>query len=43
MEITKECTVAFMKARNSLAVRWREKHDNWKKTGDGENLFFLKH
>ena len=42
IEITKACTVAFMKARNSLVVRCREKHVNWKKrkTEDGENLFF---
>ena len=34
-------TVAFMKARNSLVVRCRVKHVNWKKkTEDGENLFF---
>ena len=29
-----------MKAINSLVVSCREKHDNWKKTEDGENLFF---
>ena len=40
IEITKACTVAFMKARNSLVVQCREKHVNWKKTEDGENLFF---
>ena len=40
IEITKACTVAVMKARNSLAVRWREKLANWKKTGDGEKKFF---
>ena len=41
IEITKACTVAFMKARNSLVVQCREKHVNWrKKTKDGENLFF---
>ena len=32
IEITKTCTVAFMKARNSLVVRCREKRANWKKT-----------
>ena len=38
IEIAKACTVAFMKARNSLVVRCREERVNWKK--DGENLFF---
>ena len=36
IKITKACVVVFMKARNSLVVRCREK----KKTKDGENLFF---
>ena len=36
--MTKTCTVAFMKARNSLVVRFREKHVNWKKKT--EDLFF---
>ena len=36
IEITKACIIAFMKARNSLVVRCREK----KKTEDGENVFF---
>ena len=41
IEIIKACTVAFIKARNSLVVRSREKHFNWKKkTEDGENVFF---
>ena len=40
IEITKACTVAFMKARNSLIARCREKHVNWKKTEDEKNLFF---
>ena len=40
IKITKGCTVAFMKARNSLIVRCREKYVKWKKTEDGENLFF---
>ena len=42
-EITKVCTVAIMKARNSLVVQCREKKVNWKKkttTKDDENLFF---
>ena len=41
IEITKACTVAFMKARNSLVVQCREKHVNWKKIEDGE-IYFLK-
>ena len=36
IEITKECIVAFMKARNPLTVWCREK----KKTKNGENVFF---
>ena len=36
IEITKACIIAFMKARNSLVVRCREK----KKTEGGENVFF---
>ena len=41
IEITKACTVTFMKARNSLVGRCGEKHVSWKKkTEDGENLFF---
>ena len=40
IEITKACTVAFMKARNSLVAWCREKRVNWKKTEDGENLYF---
>ena len=40
IEITKACTVALMKARNSLVVHCRKKHVNWQKTKDGENLFF---
>ena len=40
IEITKACTVNFMKARNSLVVRSGEKHVNWgKKAKDPENLF----
>ena len=39
IEITQTCTVAFMKARNSLVVRRREKRLNWKKTENGENIF----
>ena len=42
IERTKAFTVAFMKARNYLVVRHREKRVNWKKkkTEDGGNLFF---
>ena len=41
IEITKACTVAFMKAINSLVVRYGEKDINWKKKQkNGENLFF---
>ena len=42
IEITKACTVASMKARNSLVVvKCREKKVNWKKNTEvGENLFF---
>ena len=42
IEITKACTVALMKARNSLVVRCREKHSIpiAKKQRYGENLFF---
>ena len=40
IEITKACTVAFMKARNSLVVRCREKYVNWKRIEDSEHLFF---
>ena len=46
-EITKVCTVAFIKARNSLVVQYREKHANSEKkkkkkkmAEDGKNLFF---
>ena len=39
--MTKTSTVAFMKERNSLVVRFREKRVNWeKKTEDGKNVFF---
>ena len=31
IEITKACTVAFMKARNYLVVRCREKPVHWEK------------
>ena len=41
IEITKACTLAFMKARNSFVVRCREKRANWKKkTRYDESLFF---
>ena len=38
--MTNACTVAFIKARNSLVIQCREKHATWKKKDDGENLFF---
>ena len=41
IEITKTCTVAFIKARNSSVFRCREERVNWKKTTEnGEKLFF---
>ena len=41
IEITKAFTVAFMKARNCLVVRCKEKRVNQeKKTENGENIFF---
>ena len=40
IETTKACTVAFMKARNSVVVRYRDHRVNWKKTEHGKNLFF---
>ena len=40
IKITKACKVAFMKAKNSLIVRCREKRVNWKKTENGENRAF---
>ena len=40
IEKIKVYTVAFMKARNPTVVRYREKCVNWKKTEDGEIVFF---
>ena len=40
IEITKACTVAFMKTGNSFAVWCKEKTSLEKKTEDGKNLFF---
>ena len=40
IEITKACTVAFMKAKISLVIRCREERVNWKKAEDRESLFF---
>ena len=42
IEITKTCTGAFMKARNSLVVwcREREREREREKKEDGENVFF---
>ena len=31
IEITKTCEVAFMKARDSFVVRYREERVNWEK------------
>ena len=36
----KNYKVAFTKAKNFLVVRCIEKRVNWKKTKDGENIFF---
>ena len=40
IEITKICTVTFMKTRNSFVRRCREKRINWKKREHGEDIFF---
>ena len=44
IEIIEVCTVAFMKARNSLVVWCREKRTiekkHWKKTENGKNIYF---
>ena len=40
IEITKTCTVAFMKTRNPLVVRCRETRVNWEKKENSENIFF---
>ena len=40
IEIAKACTVTFVKARNSLVVRCREKRVSWEKTENAETLFF---
>ena len=40
IEITKPCTAACLKTKNSLAVRCSEKHVNLKKTEDSENFLF---
>ena len=40
IEITKAGTVAFMKARNSLAVWLKRNMSIGKKTEDSENLLF---
>ena len=39
IEITKACKVAFIKAKNLLVVRCRERHFDWKKE-DWKNNFF---
>ena len=42
IEITKVRKIDFMKARDSLVVRYREERVNWGEVGgqDGDNLFF---
>ena len=42
IDITKACTVAFIKARNSLVDRCRKKHVNWKKKEKMERIYFFK-
>ena len=42
IEITKTCLAAFMKARNSLVVRCREKHFSWEKKQKMVKIYFLK-
>ena len=42
IEITKACTVTFMKTRNSLVVRCRKKHVNWEKKQKMVKIYFLK-
>ena len=39
IEITKACTVTFMKARNYLILRCTEKRANQEKRKTGENIF----
>ena len=40
IEITNTCIDAFMKARNYLVVRCREKPFNWTKTENSKNILF---
>ena len=40
--MTKTSTVAFMKERNSLVVRFREKRVNWEKKQKMVKMYFLK-
>ena len=42
IEITKACTVTFMKARNSFVNRCGEKHVNWEKKQKMVKIYFLK-
>ena len=42
IEITKTCTVAFMKARNSLVVSCKERRVNWVKKSKMVKNYFLK-
>ena len=40
IDITNTCTVALLKTKNPLILLYREERVNWKKTEDGENIFF---
>ena len=40
IEITKTCTLSLIKARKYLIFWCWEKRFNWKKTEDGEDMFF---
>ena len=40
IEITKACAASFMKARDNLVLRCREKRVRLKKRENGENVFF---
>ena len=42
IERTKAFTIAFMKARNYLVVRHREKRVNWEKKQKMVEIYFLK-
>ena len=42
IEITKACTVAFMKAKNYFVAWCREKHANWKKKQKMVRMYIFK-